>query len=153
MFDADDIDYLVKHFDVSDLRHEIKNARYKAYAEYEPQRLEFWEEFISACKTAIYIIGEPVKYNTKGDPLESIESIKSRVDLVDYIGQYVKLRQSGERFSGLCPFHNDKKSASFFVYPDGNFHCFGCQAHGSIIDFVMKYENLDLKSAISKLSR
>ena len=49
-----------------------------------------------------------------------------------------------------CPFHNEK-TASFRVYPDGTFHCFGCGAHGDVITFVMKIQNISFSDACAKL--
>ncbi len=49
-----------------------------------------------------------------------------------------------------CPFHNEK-TASFKIYPEGTFHCFGCGAHGDVITFVMKMQNLDFNSACALL--
>lgn len=51
-----------------------------------------------------------------------------------------------------CPFHTEK-TASFRVYPDGTFHCFGCHAHGDVISFVMKMENLGFPDACARLDR
>ena len=49
-----------------------------------------------------------------------------------------------------CPFHGEK-TASFRVYPDGTFHCFGCGAHGDVITFVMKMQNISFLDACAKL--
>lgn len=49
-----------------------------------------------------------------------------------------------------CPFHNEK-TASFRVYNDGTFHCFGCGAHGDVITFVMKIQNISFLDACAKL--
>lgn len=49
-----------------------------------------------------------------------------------------------------CPFHNEK-TGSFKVYSDGTYHCFGCGAHGDVIDFVSKIENVDFNEACSRL--
>jgi DNA primase len=51
-----------------------------------------------------------------------------------------------------CPFHTEK-TASFRVYPDGTFHCFGCHAYGDVITFVMKMESLDFQEACARLDR
>lgn len=59
-----------------------------------------------------------------------------------------KLRKSGGRLTGRCPFH-EERSASFFIYSkDNSFHCFGCQAHGDSIEFVMKLHKLDFRQAV-----
>lgn len=62
-----------------------------------------------------------------------------------------KLRKLGQRYVGSCPFHNDK-SPSFVIYPTNDAHCFGCGWNGDIIDFIMKRDNLDFKSAVKLLA-
>lgn len=156
IFDANDIEHLIKNFTVQELRKEIKNAREKLRGETEYFWQLYYQDFIDSCSLAIKLTDIPDKqtfqFNNNYKHI-SVEDIKARYDLVDYIGQYINLRKSGNKFQGLCPFHSDKHSASFFVFPNNTFHCFGCQVHGTIIDFVMKYDNLDFKSALAKLSR
>src|SRR5947209_4522777 len=87
--------------------------------------------------------------STSVDP---IAEIKSRLDVVDVIGQKVTLKKAGRTFKGLCPFHSEK-SPSFIVFPDkGNYHCFGCGANGDIFSFVMKTENLEFAEALKSLA-
>ncbi len=154
IFDSSDIEYMANHLTVEQLRIEIKSARNKLRGEYEWKIQAYLEDFIRACQLAIESIQPKMPdKNISNNHFESAESIKSRYYLVDYIGQYIRLRKSGDKFQGLCPFHADKNSASFFVYPNNTYHCFGCQAHGTIIDFVMQYDKVDIKSALEKLSR
>lgn len=81
-----------------------------------------------------------------------IEELKNNVDLVDLVGDYLELKKSGNRYKGLCPFHNEK-TPSFFVNPDNNFyHCFGCGAGGDSINFVMEIENLTFVESVKLLS-
>jgi hypothetical protein len=152
IFNADDINGLVERFEPGQLRHEISNARRKLAGEYDYRWQLFYEDYIKSCQLAIAIQWIP---RPKDSPQyrESIESIKGRIDLVDYIGQYVTLHKSGNKFNGLCPFHSDKNSPSFFVYPGSGWHCFGCQKSGDLIDFVREYKNMDIKQAIEELSR
>ncbi|MEJ2467891.1 MAG: CHC2 zinc finger domain-containing protein, partial [Campylobacterales bacterium] len=83
---------------------------------------------------------------------DSIDGLKSRLDIVDIIGNYVELKKAGANYKGLCPFH-DEKSPSFSVSPGKQFyHCFGCQASGDAIKFVMEYEKLTYPEAIEKLA-
>ena len=71
-----------------------------------------------------------------------LEEIKSRISIVDMASKYLTLSRKGDRFWGLCPFH-DEKTPSFSVLPDkGFFHCFGCGKSGSLFDFVMEMEQL-----------
>ncbi len=82
---------------------------------------------------------------------DKIDAIRSRVDIVQVIGSYVALKKQGQRFTGLCPFH-DEKTPSFSVSPDkGLFYCFGCHAGGDVFAFLMKHEGLDFHEAARKL--
>lgn len=84
---------------------------------------------------------------------EIIEEIRGRVDIVDYVGEYVNLRKQGNSFVGNCPFHADK-TPSFHVTPEnGLFYCFGCGVGGDIFSFAMKIENLDFPQAVEKLAQ
>jgi DNA primase len=86
-------------------------------------------------------------------PEETIEAIRSRVDLVDLIGRSVALKPAGRSFKGLCPFHHEK-TPSFHVNPQlGIFHCFGCQAGGNAFAFVMRHDNLTFPEAVRALGR
>ncbi len=82
-----------------------------------------------------------------------IDEIKERLDIVEVIGRYVALQKTGQRYRGLCPFHQEK-TPSFIVYPDRNsWHCYGaCSTGGDIISFVQKKENLDFGDAVRMLA-
>ncbi len=85
--------------------------------------------------------------------MSQIDDIKSRIDIVDLIGETVKLRRTGKNYSGLCPFHNEK-TPSFIVSPDRQtWRCFGqCNEGGDIFRFVMKKEGWDFKEALRALA-
>ncbi len=81
-----------------------------------------------------------------------IERIKREVSLESYISRHVKLKRTGGRSLGLCPFHNEK-SPSFTVSHDLQvFHCFGCGKSGDLITFVREYEKADFRKALEILS-
>ncbi len=83
---------------------------------------------------------------------DSIEQLKSRLDIVDVVGSYIELKKNGANFKAPCPFH-DEKSPSFVVSPAKQiYHCFGCGAGGDSIRFVMEYEKLSYPEAIEKLA-
>ena len=83
---------------------------------------------------------------------ESVEAVKASADIVALVEGYTRLRKSGARFVGLCPFHQEK-TPSFGVSPDrGTFKCFGCGEGGDAIAFVEKLENLDFVGAIEFLA-
>ena len=82
-----------------------------------------------------------------------IEEIKNRLDIVNVIGKYVKLKQTGKNYVGLCPFHNEK-TPSFVVNPDiQRYKCFGCLESGDIFNFLQKIENIDFPEALEKLAK
>jgi DNA primase len=86
-------------------------------------------------------------------PDEIIQQIRERVDLVDLVGRFVTLKKAGRNYKGLCPFHGEK-TPSFNVNPDRQaFYCFGCQAGGNAITFLMKIENLTFPEAARTLAR
>ena len=85
-------------------------------------------------------------------PESFINDLLGRVDIVDVIGPRVQLKKSGRNHKGLCPFH-DEKTPSFNVNEDRqSFHCFGCEAHGTAVGFLMEYDNLTFPEAIETLA-
>ncbi len=85
---------------------------------------------------------------------ESItREVLSRTDIAEYIGQFVTLRKRGTSLVGLCPFHAEK-TPSFHVHPDrGFFKCFGCDAHGDVINYLRRAENLTFPDAVRVLAK
>jgi DNA primase len=85
-------------------------------------------------------------------PPDLLDAIRARVDLVELVGSYVPLRRAGERWKGLCPFHQEK-TPSFTVSPKlGLFHCFGCHAGGDAIEFLRRHDRLDFLEAVRLLA-
>jgi len=85
-------------------------------------------------------------------PQDFIQSLLGRVDIVDVVDRYVKLKKSGANFSACCPFHNEK-TPSFTVSPSKQFyHCFGGGAHGNAIGFLMEYSGQTYPDAIRTLA-
>jgi DNA primase len=85
---------------------------------------------------------------------ESIAEVRAATDVVALVGEYVTLRPGGgTRMKGLCPFHQEK-TASFTVDAARQlWHCFGCQAGGDAIDFLMRQETLSFVEAVERLAR
>ena len=83
---------------------------------------------------------------------EVLDEIRGRIDLVDLIGAVVPLKRAGERWKGLCPFHQEK-TPSFTVNPKlGIFHCFGCHAGGDAFEFLKRHDRLDFPEAVRLLA-
>tara|TARA_R110002073_G_scaffold276564_3_gene440520 strand:+ start:406 stop:2244 length:1839 start_codon:yes stop_codon:yes gene_type:complete len=85
-------------------------------------------------------------------PSEFIDDVLSRTDIVEIIDARVKLKKTGQNYSGLCPFHSEK-TPSFSVNGDKQFYyCFGCQASGSALKFLMEFDRMDFISAVETLA-
>ncbi|HYO83220.1 MAG TPA: DNA primase [Bryobacteraceae bacterium] len=84
--------------------------------------------------------------------MDFAENVKSQVDIVRTVGEYVRLRRAGPRWVGLCPFHTEK-TPSFGVTPAyGIFKCFGCGAGGDVIKFIQEIEQLTFWEALKALA-
>jgi DNA primase len=83
-----------------------------------------------------------------------VDDIKSKIDVVDLVGEYVQLRRAGKNWSGSCPFHGEK-TASFTVFPGSQrWKCFGagCGRSGDIFEFVQQKEGWDFSEALKYLA-
>jgi hypothetical protein len=83
-------------------------------------------------------------------PDSFLDDLRARIPLAPLIGRRVHLRHSGKGFMGCCPFHDDR-TPSFHVYDD-HYHCFGCDAHGDAIAFVMQSEGVGFLDAVHRLA-
>ena len=87
--------------------------------------------------------------------MSTIDEIKSKIDIVDLVSEAgVKLRKAGRNMTGFCPFHDNKHTPAFVIWPEsGTWRCFGaCNEGGDIFKFVMKREGIDFKEALNKLA-
>ena len=83
---------------------------------------------------------------------ESLETLRSRIDLVEVLNPYLKLQRTGAAFKALCPFH-DEKTPSFVIQKgDSHYHCFGCGAHGDAIEFLMSHLKMSFQEAVESLA-
>src|SRR5512143_211175 len=89
-------------------------------------------------------------------PMPVTDEIKSRIDIVELISESgVKLRRSGRNYTGFCPFHANKHTPAFVVWPEtGTWRCFGeCNEGGDIFKFIMKKEGIDFREALTRLAQ
>ncbi|HEY5983964.1 MAG TPA: DNA primase [Anaerolineales bacterium] len=87
--------------------------------------------------------------------MSATDEIKSRLDIVELItASGVRLRKSGRNYTGFCPFHPNKNTPAFVVWPEtGTWRCFGeCNEGGDIFKFVMKKEGIDFREALTRLA-
>jgi len=85
-------------------------------------------------------------------PENVIDEVSRRTDILDLVSSYVTLARKGDRWWGLCPFHNEK-TPSFSVVPEKNiFYCFGCHKGGGTFNFLMEMESISYPEAIRQLA-
>ncbi|MCI5160517.1 MAG: DNA primase [Candidatus Electrothrix sp. AX5] len=81
------------------------------------------------------------------------DRVRQAADIVQVVGEHVRLKKAGTGFTGLCPFHGEKTS-SFSVNPQRQFfHCFGCHESGDVFSFMMKYYHMTFPDALKELAR
>jgi len=81
-----------------------------------------------------------------------LDEIRARIKLSDVIGRRVRLVKKGSEYLGLCPFHTEKVPSFTVSEEKGFFHCFGCGAHGDVIGFVMRADDLSFSAAVERLA-
>lgn len=81
-----------------------------------------------------------------------IEKLKNSVSLSEVVSQRIEIKKNGHEFIGCCPFHAENTPSFTIFAGDRRFYCFGCGAGGDVIDFVMRYENVNLITAAEILT-
>ncbi len=85
-------------------------------------------------------------------PPRFMQELRDRLTLSEVVGRHVKITRAGREFKACCPFHHEK-SPSFYINDDKQFyHCFGCQAHGDVVEFTMRHNNLTFIEAVESLA-
>lgn len=82
----------------------------------------------------------------------SIERVKNAIDIIDVVGDFVKLKKKGSNYTGNCPFHNEKTPSFYVSQPKEIYKCFGCGKSGNAITFLMEHEKLAYADAIRWLA-
>lgn len=105
-------------------------------------------------KQQTVVAGHYSRYGAKWGRTElppiDFDRLRGDNPLSSVAGAAVKLVRAGNLLKGACPFHEDN-SPSFTVYPDQRYHCFGCSAHGDVVDFVMALHRVGYGEALSLL--
>lgn len=84
----------------------------------------------------------------------SVENLlKTKIDIVEYIGRFTELRPKGSLYEGRCPIHGSDEGTPLVIYPQTNsYYCFACESGGDIIQFVSDYDDISRTMAIKKLA-
>ena len=83
---------------------------------------------------------------------DDVREIKSKLDIVEVVGDYVALRKNGQTHWGRCPFHNEKTPSFSVSQERQTFHCFGCGKGGDIFTFIMEMEHLEFRETLEILA-
>lgn len=85
-------------------------------------------------------------------PKHFVDDLRTRLPVSDVVGKSVKLTRAGREYKGCCPFHHEKTPSFTVNDQKGFYHCFGCGAHGDIVNFVMQNNNLSFVDAVESLA-
>ena len=86
-------------------------------------------------------------------PQDFIDDLIERADISEVIGRSLELKNAGNEYRAICPFHNDTKPSLTIVPQKGFYHCFVCEANGTALGFLMNYERLSFVEAIKELAK
>ena len=147
-FSDEDVAYLATHFDIRQLKNELKTAEIEqgiARMWAKDDDVIYWREFGKVCRRALKAqrAAEPSATNGKF----SIEAVREVHDIVDVIERYTNLQKAGRDYKGSCPLHDDRHPSLIVSEGKQRFHCFSCGQKGDVIQFIMLIENLDLNGA------
>lgn len=83
---------------------------------------------------------------------DELQSLREKVDIVDVISSYIPLTQKGRNFFGVCPFHDDTNPSMSVSKEKQIYTCFACGASGNVFKFIMDYEHINFREAVSKIA-
>ena len=84
--------------------------------------------------------------------MDDVDKIKSKLDIVELIGERIQIKKAGRNFKALCPFHGEK-TPSFVVSPERQiWHCFGCNLGGDLFTFLEEYEHITFAEALKEMA-
>ena len=86
-------------------------------------------------------------------PQDFIDDLIERANIAEVIGRSLELKNAGNEYRAICPFHNDKRPSLTIVPQKGFYHCFVCEANGSALGFLMNYERLSFVEAVKELAK
>ena len=88
----------------------------------------------------------------KNSAEDILQQFKNKINLSDYLSNFISLEKRGNSFVGKCPFHNEK-TPSFSVSDEkGLFYCFGCGVGGNVFTFLKKYKNISFQEALKTIA-
>lgn len=155
---ADDIDFLVGHFSLPELRRQAHASDVDAAIARNGDEIElalYYDDVAAAMRLAadILISSRPKPQPIPGRQRIDVAALKETVDIVSIAERYTRLKKAGGRFEGKCPLH-EQRTGSFNVYPDdgpGSWYCFSCHQGGDVITLVQLAEHLDFRAACEAL--
>ncbi len=147
-----DAAHLARRFTLPQLRTEKHIAEVNTHPDCDDYNYWLWFGLVVGEAIDMKKLSTPKTTTKHNNKRIDVEAVKSRADIVTLAEGYgLRLHKSGRNFKAICPFHNEK-TPSFNLYPGNNrFHCYGCQADGDVISFVMRMDGIDFRTAAAKV--
>lgn len=148
-----------KEFEISKITKRIKDMRTDDFSKWFGREIVKME-FASKLRKYDQELLKFKKYaNLLNPPNQYISNFQEKLDISkgypihEVASRSIELRQYGNKYVGICPFHNEK-TPSFYLYTESNtYHCFGCGKHGDVINLTMELNGVDFKNAVELLQK
>ena len=88
----------------------------------------------------------------KNSAEDILQQFKNKINLSDYLSNFISLEKRGNSFVGKCPFHNEKTPSFSVSNEKGLFYCFGCGVGGNVFTFLKKYKNISFQEALKTIA-